>query len=622
MFAVLALGLVASVLTATPSSAQSAPDKGVAFEPVVRSLPLYGTQAPDEDPEVQRAYVTAHDGVDLYVETWLPAPTGAHAPPKKVPTILIMTPYVSQGVEEYPASAKLPGFIDYFTQRGYAVAQHHVRGTGESGGCLEQTASNQVADGAYVVEYLGREAPWSNGRVGMYGISYDAETQISTAGLGEADRIKYLKAIIPAASVGAQYDWNFMDGVPWTGQPLVGNAAYLGGVSAFPGQEPAPQHYPEKLTCQGDVMTSSANQTGDYTEYWREREYRPGAPKVKAATLMVHGLRDFNVQPITIAGWFDRLKRSTPHKGVFGVWNHAFPGSHGSVEPAWERLDWYEMVTSWFDRYLKGLDTKVERWPDVQVQDSTGQWWAAEEFPGAGKQSGQLALGPDGSLGVRSPQGQTSYTEQQHIGSPAPGQDAVFETEPLAETLHLTGVPVLDLWLQSNLPDGHVAAKIEVIGDGGNVVGHQGGYADAATYGIRSLQHMERMRRGWFEQEEGIAFPTGEPVRVKVRFLPTDLVVLEGQTLRLTVSGTVSYAKGDSLPSGVPSQITLLHDCDYPSVLRFLMPDPGSPLLNVRERDEMELKRLSSKRATVGRRDGGGIASSRVCDRPPRAPIY
>ena len=80
------------------------------------------------------------------------------------------------------------------------------------------------------------------------------------------------------------------------------------------------------------------------------------------------------VQDITLAGWFDHLPDTTPHKGLFGVWNHAFPSAHSAVEPAWARADWYDMVTAWFDRYLKGLDTGVEKWPAVQVQASDGSW--------------------------------------------------------------------------------------------------------------------------------------------------------------------------------------------------------------------------------------------------------
>ncbi len=610
--------LCTALVPAMPAGAASAPDKGKAWAPKVKSKPLYGTKSPDQDPEVQRHYVEGHDGTDLYVETWLPAPAGDSVPPTKVPTILIMTPYVSQGVEEYP-DGSLPSFINYFTARGFAVAQHHVRGTGESGGCLEQTAENQIKDGADVVQYLGRDAPWSNGKVGMYGISYDAETQISTAAYGDAKKLKYLKAIIPAASVGSQYDWNFMDGVPWAGQPAAGNSSYLASVSLFPGQVPAPQHYPEKLSCQAEVMLSSADQNGDYTEYWQKREYRPNAPRVKAATLMVHGLRDFNVQDITLAGFFDRLSKSTPHKGMFGVWNHAFPGAHASVEPEWARADWYDVVTSWFDRYLKGLKTKVEKWPDVQVQSNTGQWWTTNEFPTLKGPMGQLALGPGGKLGIKKPKGETTYQEQAQVGAPGPGQNAVFETKPMKKALHLTGQPMLDLWLMSDQSDGHVAAKLEVIGKDGEPLHHLGSYDEfQATYGVRSLQHIEPMRRGWFDQEVSDPFTPNEPSNVIIRFLPTDLVVGKGQTLRLTVSGTVSYSKGDSLPSGSVANITILHGCSRPSVLRFRMPSAKAKLINVREPDEKDLK-LKSKPKRMGKQFGTKkLARKKVCGVKPR----
>ena len=606
-----ALAVLAAASLPVSAGAQSAPDRGVAWEPKPRSQPLYGTKAPDEDPEKQRHVVEAHDGVDLYVETWLPAPKDGKKPPAKVPTILIMTPYVSQGVEEYPASPPTPSFVEYFNARGYAVAQHHVRGTGESGGCLEQTAANQIDDGARVVEYLGRDAPWSNGKVGMYGASYDAETQISTAGFGEPEKIKYLKAIIPTASVGSQYDWNFFDGVPWRGQPAEGNAFYLAGTSLIPGQQPAPQHYPEKLPCQIEVMLSSADQNGDFTEYWQEREYRPGAPDIKAATLMVHGFRDFNVQPITIQGFFNRLPETTPHKGLFGVWNHAFPSRHPAVEPTWARSDWYPMVTAWFDRYLKGLDTKVESWPNVQVQASGGQWWAVKEFPNTGGPLGQLALGPDGKFGITKPTGETAFEEQTG--------EVVFETKKVRRAMHVTGQPMLDLWVKSSDSDAHVGAKLEVIGPSGEPL-HHGGSGDefVATYGVRSFQHIEPMDQPWFNQRQGEPFPVDKPVRVNLRFLPTHLTVPRGGTLRLTLSGSVSYTKGDSLPSGTTGTITILHDCKYSSALRFRRPAKRAKQLNVREADETQ-PTLKSRPRFFGARTGGGLASNEVCGRAPRA---
>ena len=615
-----AAALVTGLLYPASALAASAPDKGKAWAPKPKSEALYGSKPPSEDPDVQQHFVEAHDGTQLYVETWLPEELNGNVPPAKIPTILIMTPYVSQGVEEYPGNATTPNFVQYFNARGYAVAQHHVRGTGESGGCLEQTSLNQFQDGANVVEYLGKEAPWSNGRVGMYGASYDAETQISTAAFGDPKKVKYLKAIIPTASVGGQYDWNFMDGVAWFGQPLLGNSSYLATTSMTPGQIPAPQHYPEKLACQGDVMGSSADQTGDFTEYWQQREYRPNANKVKAATLMVHGLRDFNVQDITLAGFFNGLSDETPHKGLFGVWNHAFPSAHSAVEPSWGRADWYPMVTAWFDRYLKGIDTKVEQWPDVQVQASTGEWWTVDEFPTTGGPLGQLALGADGSLGATSPSGESLFTEQVAPGPPEDGESVVFETPKLDKPLHITGQPMLDLWLMSTRADGHVGAELEVIGSDGEPLQHEGTNEEYhATYGVRSLQHIDPMPNGWFQQEAGKEIATNEPVRVTIRLLPTDLVVPAGGSLRLTIAGGVSYSKGDSLPSGAASEITILHSCERPSFLRFRMPDPTARVLNVRENDEAKLPKLASSDTRVGVRTGAGLATAKVCGLRPRA---
>lgn len=619
-----------AAFTGLPSAqAKSPPDYGTAFTPRSLSRPLYGTKPPWEDPERQQHYVEAHDGIDLYVETWLPAAKKGNQPPAKIPTILVMTPYVDQGEEEY--GYERPYLINYFTARGYAVAQHHVRGSGESGGCLDQTGPTQIKDGARVVEYLGRDAPWSNGNVGMYGISYDAETQISTAGLGDAKRTQYLKAIVPVSSVGGQYDWNFFDGVNWYTQPLLGNSNYLLG-SLIPGNTIAPQHTPERLECQGYIMSESLNLSGNYTDYWREREYRVGARKIKAATLYVHGLRDFGIQPITIAGWFNRLPDATPHKGVFGVWGHEFPHSHDFIEPDWERMDWFDMVAAWFDRYLKGLPTRVEKWPEIQVQDNLGQWRTVEEFPTTGGPAGHLALGPEGGLGVSKPTGSTSYIEQVHPAPAAPGQEAVFETGSLKAPLHLTGQPILDLWLTIDRPDGHVAAALEVIDGNGEVMRHERGESPfnplvapdppMGTYGARSLQHLKPMRRGWFEQKEAVPPPTDKPLHVNVRFLPTDLVVPEGGRLRVTISGSVAYSSyveqildRRTLPSGSATQITILHDCSHSSFLRFLMPDADDALLNVRERDEA--KGLSSRPQLIGRRDGAGLATKPICGDPP-----
>lgn len=608
----LAVALSGVVLTTGAVAAAPAPPpvKGQVFEPAPLSKPLYATRGPEEDPERQRTIVEAADGVDLYVETWLPVANGRHVPPKRVPTILIMTPYVTQGAKRY--SGQRGDVIAYFTERGYAVSQGHVRGTGESGGCLEQTAANQIEDGARLVEYLGRDAPWTSGAVGMYGISYDGETQISVAGLGDKAKTKYLKAIVPAASVAGQYEYSHFDGVPYAGQALLSNTAYLGLTSAIPGETSTPQQYVEKTTCQPEVMSNSLNPTGDVGPFWAAREYRGGASSITAATLMVHGLADFNVQPIAVSGFFDRLPTSTPRKGLFGVWNHSFPDSHSAVAPDWAREDWLPMVTAWYDRYLKGLRTGVEKWPAVQVQASDGSWRAERDFPGTGGPVGQLAIGPAGTLGLPNPVGATTFTEGV-AGTPV--DDAITVTTPaLTQPLHLTGQPVLDLWVTTDRPDGHIAAQVTVLGPDGEPMRHEGGNAELhATYGFRSLQHLQPIEENWFRQSSPELPPTGTPLRVPVRFQPTDLVVPVGGRLEITIAGSLDDPR-ISLPSGTAARITVLHDCEHTSALRFLMADPGAPALEVREVDqEGPLKAPAPKRRVVD----GDLASDEVCGKAP-----
>lgn len=605
--------LAALTLMSSSASAAPPPAGGTAFEPAPRSEAVYSVAAPTAET---KHIVPAKDGKDLYVETYLPEQTaGGPAVPERVPIVLISTPYDTlytafspDSLESGQEETRYYAAVRHLVQRGYGVAINHVRGTGNSGGCLEQTAENQIDDTARVIDFLGTKAAYSDGSVGMYGVSYDAETQVSVAGLGDPELIAPLKAIIPIASVGGQYEYSNYDGVPFTGQALGSNGVYF-PISAAPGvASPAQQRPHEKLDCQPELFTGSLDMSGDMTPFWLRREYRPGVAEVRAATLFVHGLRDFNVLPQTIRGWFDELPATTPHTGVLGVWAHSEP-SGGRVESDWRRADWLAMVTAWYDRYLKGLDTGVEQWPAVQVQDSTGRWRAEPEFALGAGPAGQLSLNGDGTLGAAGPIGTTVFEED--------GNGVSFTTGALPAPLSVSGQPVLDLRLISSEPDAHLTARLEVLRSDGRPLTHSNG-TPAASYGLRSLRHLDPIVDGWFNQQQGRPAAAGTPIRVPIRFLPTDLVVPRGGRLRVTIAGTTTRPR-DSLPSGADSEITLLHDCEGASVLRFLHADPDAPQLNVREPAE-GTDPLESAPATIGLQDAGGLSTARVCGTGPSHP--
>jgi hypothetical protein len=185
--------------------------------------------------------------------------------------------------------------------------------------------------------------------------------------------------------------------------------------------------------------------------------------------------------------------------------------------------------------------------------------------------------------------------------------------------LHITGMPFADLWLTTDRPDGHVTAKLEVVGADGALQRVPGSTLAAGTYGARSLQHLDPMPSGFFEQTTSRPAPILTPLRVPVRFQPIDLHVPAGAKLRLTIAGATSFAR-QTVPSGVGAQITLLHDCEHPSALRFLTARPDGPLLDVRETDEADAGPLEGGPAPLRTTDGGGLASGTVCGQAPQRP--
>ena len=74
------------------------------------------------------------------------------------------------------------GLYAYFVERGYVVARVDIRGTGNSEGRLipHEYSDIEQEDGEIVIDWLSRQ-PWSNGNVGMFGISWGGFNAIQMA---------------------------------------------------------------------------------------------------------------------------------------------------------------------------------------------------------------------------------------------------------------------------------------------------------------------------------------------------------------------------------------------------------------------------------------------------------
>ncbi len=152
-------------------------------------------------------YLPMRDGTRIAADVTLPS---SYRPGDKLPTILRQTRYLR--------SHEMPSALDFrmsrdafdivaptrerFLARGYAWVDVDVRGSGVSTGSWPGPWSKgEVADGAEVVDYIVRQ-PWSSGRVGSTGISYEG----TTCEMLLANRHEAVVAVAPRFSLLCAYE--------------------------------------------------------------------------------------------------------------------------------------------------------------------------------------------------------------------------------------------------------------------------------------------------------------------------------------------------------------------------------------------------------------------------------
>ncbi len=136
------------------------------------------------------------DGVPIAIDVILPEGVAAG---ERLPTLMIMARYWRSMALIFPNPPGKPPIgpreeaVGYFASLGYAVVVVDARGTGASGGVWRTVwGADERADYAEVARWIGAQ-PWSDGRIGAYGISYEGTTALLTASLGLAG----VRGVIP-----------------------------------------------------------------------------------------------------------------------------------------------------------------------------------------------------------------------------------------------------------------------------------------------------------------------------------------------------------------------------------------------------------------------------------------
>ena len=317
-----------------------------------------------------------------------------------------------------------PLFYDnYFVPRGYAVVLQDMPGTRNSEGCMVLGGNGELAAAKATMAWLrgkGKayrlnpttglpdeevKANWSAGRVGMIGKSYDGTISNAAASMG----LKGLKTIVPISGISSWYDYMYNRGVQYSG-----NAATAPLFTFYIDQPPADDNeaigkwvtatFGENSVCEAkgsDVAAEAGNPTGDYTNFWAERDYlrHPKNPpdsikysskagNVKASVFIAHGRNDFNVKPQNWVQWYKALKRhGVPHKLWLSQTGHVDPFDY-------RRAKFVHTLHKWFDRWLWGLNNGIMSQPTVDIERKADKWKTYKEWPAPRVRRVKLWLNP------------------------------------------------------------------------------------------------------------------------------------------------------------------------------------------------------------------------------------
>jgi predicted acyl esterase len=346
------------------------------------SPPAYGVR-------MEQAWIPMKDGVRLAATLYLP--DGAK-PGEKFPALLEYLPYRKDdgtAAGDYPKHA-------YFARRGYVSVRVDIRGFGTSEGAppeREYSEQEQV-DGEQVIWWLAHQA-WSNGNVGMFGISWGGFTALQMA-MRHAPGLKAILAVDATAELFHD-DVHYLDGMAhidefelnmdmaegWTGAP-----DYTLDEKVLGPRFEAPPWSLLYLKHQHDEP------------FWRER-VRP-LKEVTIPSFLIGGLLDGYRDNIT-----DMLMQASgPVRAIVGPWNHTFPND---AVPG-PQIEWRNQAVRWFDHWLKGRDTGVEHdprlviymqhWhpPDPNLENVPGEWRLEDAWPSKDAQPSTLFLQPNRTL--------------------------------------------------------------------------------------------------------------------------------------------------------------------------------------------------------------------------------
>jgi uncharacterized protein len=460
---------------------------------------------------MQTQSMHTRDGCRLDADVYQPEAAQAGSGPW--PVLLMRQPY-----GRALASTVVYAHPGWYAAQGYIVVIQDVRGRGSSEGEF-RLFENEINDGADAVNWAA-QLPGSNGRVGMYGFSYQGMTQLYAA----VEPPAALKALCPAMLAYDLYaDWAYEGGafclqanLGWAIQLAAETARLAGDEAAFLALAQAAKQLPlnDAMPAAPDLLRRWAPESF----YW-DWLARPAADPYWTKLSPQTYIRQFCHLPMLhIGGWFDPYLRGTlnlhaamtahsdqPQPLWIGPWAHLPWGRRAGAqdygEAAVSPMD--QVQVRWFDHWLKDHKNGSPTEPSIHwFEMGSNRWREFAALPATQSMvlnlhTTGLASMVSGTLSDQPPIGGTEDALVHDPWRPVPalGGHAVapsgsfdraalddrsdvltYTTAPLDEALHLAGNVVVELDCQSTAPSFDLCAMLSQVQPDGRVYPISQGY--------------------------------------------------------------------------------------------------------------------------------------------------
>lgn len=462
-------------------------------------------------------------------------------------------------------------YDNYFVPRGYAVVLLDMVGTNNSDGCPTTGGLEEIESVKVVIDWLNGkgeawnkdgkkvEANWSTGKVGMIGKSYDGTLANGAAASG----IEGLETIVPIGAISSWYDYYRFGGIPF----------YRNGPAGLSQRVTRSSNVNVCAPIRDDIRIEADDETGDYNDFWAERDFVKDADQVQASVFAIHGLNDYNVKANHFSNWWKALaENDVPRK----LWLT----QTGHVDPFdFRREEWVHTLHRWFDYWLMDIDNGIMNEPMVDIERAADEWETYSNWPDNESDIVNLRLAPAKGelLGtfLTSPLLKTStqqftdharQTEKQMVEDVYTQKEnrLLFLSPELQKDIRMSGVPEINIHAQVDQDDTNFTVMIVDYGidervnhaDRGEGIqtleektcwGDSSDVDSACYKETKKTTHVapyEIVTHGWFDAQHWQGLDLSEPLEPGKAYtfqwdaLPEDYVFKKGHRFGIVIAGS------------------------------------------------------------------------------------